>query len=70
MNAGDKVRFTGAYLNLIGADREIADMKGIVETIIPALKKPGGTIPARAKVLWNGDSEVSGCFLKYLEVTR
>jgi len=51
---GEKVRYSHAFLNSVGADRDMAVLDGIVQSVkeYPKLKK---TV---VKVLWKGDDEI------------
>ena len=58
---GDRVKYSIAFLAQTGADKEIADMRGIVQS---AKKHSSGKFIV--KVLWNGETETRGSFEQYL----
>lgn len=59
---GEKVRYSHAFLKSIGADLEIASMKGTVISIVPI---HGGN-NTLVKVLWDGETEAKGCLASNL----
>jgi hypothetical protein len=54
---GEKVRYSHAFLNSISANYETANLTGIVKEIkeYPQIKK------VIIKVLWQGETEETGC---------